>query len=123
MSKVKKPKTQYQGKEDDFQISIASYLDAKKVLWCHVTNEGMIPVYYRAKLKRKGLKNGVPDILIFHPNNTYNGLAIELKAQYNKPSESQLFWIEELKKHKWNAVWSNNIDEVLKLIDDYLGNK
>jgi hypothetical protein len=94
----------YIGKEDDFQITVARYLDSLGVLWCHVTNEGMIPIHYRAKLKRKGLKNGVPDVLIFEPNKEYNGLAIELKANYNKPSTEQLNWIAMLGALGWSAT-------------------
>jgi hypothetical protein len=113
----------YIGKEDDFQITVARYLDSLGVLWCHVTNEGMIPIHYRAKLKRKGLKNGVPDVLIFEPNKQYNGLAIELKANYNKPSPEQLEWIAKLNTLGWSALCSNSLDEVINIIDNYLKNK
>lgn len=117
-----KPK-RYIGNENDFQITVARYLDSLGVLWCHVTNEGMIPVHYRAKLKRKGLKNGVPDVLIFEPNKEYNGLAIELKAGYNKPSEYQIEWLDELRLKGWYATWSNSLDEVINIIENYLKNK
>jgi hypothetical protein len=113
----------YIGKEDEFQITVAKYLDSLGVLYCHVTNEGMIPVHYRAKLKRKGLKNGVPDILIFEPNKDYSGLAIELKAGYNKPSEYQQEWLNELKFRGWCAIWSNSLDEVIQVIEIYLNDK
>jgi hypothetical protein len=113
----------YIGKEDDFQTTVARYLDSLGVLWCHVTNEGMIPVHYRAKLKRKGLKNGVPDVLIFEPNKEYNGLAIELKAGYNKPSEYQKEWMQELSQRKWLCYWSNSLDEVINIIELYLNDK
>ena len=113
----------YKGKEDDFQITVARYLDSLGVLWCHVTNEGMIPVHYRAKLKRKGLKKGVPDILIFEPNKEYKGLAIELKAGYNKPSDEQIDWMAQLGAFGWCATWSNSLDEVIGIIDNYFNNK
>jgi hypothetical protein len=114
----------YIGKEDEFQITVAKYLDSLGVLYCHVTNEGMIPVHYRAKLKRKGLKNGVPDILIFEPNKEYSGLAIELKLGYNKPSpEINIGMANELKFRGWYAIWSNSLDEVINIIDNYLNNR
>jgi hypothetical protein len=113
----------YIGKEDEFQITVARYLDSLGVLWCHVTNEGMIPVHYRAKLKRKGLKKGVPDILIFEPNKYFVGLAIELKANYNKPSPEQVDWIAQLGAFGWRATWSNSLDEVINIIDRYLKDK
>lgn len=113
-------KDRYKGKEDDFQISIANYLDSLNLLWCHVTNESNVPVYYRAKLAKKGLKKGVPDILIFEPNKKFNGLAIELKANYNKPSEEQTQWLYNLKSKGWDSYWTNSIDECISIIQEYL---
>ena len=59
----------------------------------------------------------------FDPNKTKNGLAIELKAGYNKPTETQKKWLKELNNANWVAVWSNNLDECLEIIDNYFNNK
>ncbi len=42
-----------------------------------------------ARLKKKGVKSGVPDILIFEPKGRYNGIAIELKTGNNKLTNNQ----------------------------------
>ena len=70
--------------EDDLQMACAKYLDLMGVLWCHVANERKTTKPAGKRLTKKGVKSGVPDILIFEPRGKYNGLAIELKAGKNK---------------------------------------
>ncbi len=48
---------------------------------------------------------------------------MELKAGYNKPTENQKKWLRELVNANWVAVWSNNLDECIELIDKYFNNK
>jgi hypothetical protein len=113
----------YIGKEDQFQKTLARYLDSIGVLWCHSPNEIKAKVQYMAKRKQMGVKSGVPDVLIFEPKGEFIGLAIELKAGYNKPSENQLKWLDDLTKKGWLAVWSNSLDEVIDIIEKYLSKK
>ena len=110
----------YKGKEDDFQKSVARYLDSLGVVWFHSPNEIKAKVQYLSKRKQMGVKSGVPDVLILESNKQYKGLAIELKAGYNKPSEAQIEWINKLTKVGFKAIWSNSLDEVLNIIDNYL---
>ena len=76
--------------------------------------------FERYKLKYLGAVAGMPDIMIFHQNSKFCGLAIELKVGYNKPTENQKVGLKRLKKAKWRAEWSNNLDAVLLLIDNYM---
>jgi hypothetical protein len=110
----------YIGKEDNFQKSVARYLDSLNILWCAVPNGGSRNVIEATKLKAMGTKKGVPDILIFEPKKEYKGMAIELKVGKNKPSEYQLEWIEQLNKRGWYCIISYDLDEVMKEIDEYL---
>ena len=41
---------------------------------------------------------GVPDLCLPVARGGYHGLYIEMKAGKNKPTEKQLWWIENLKK-------------------------
>ena len=54
--------------EDDLQMACAKYLDLLGVLWFHCGNERKTSPRAGARLKKKGVKSGVPDILIFEPN-------------------------------------------------------
>ena len=68
------------------------------------------------------MKAGVPDLLIFTPNKKYNGLAIELKIGYNKPTDSQKKWLSDLKKCNWYTCVEKDFDIAVKLINQYFSN-
>jgi hypothetical protein len=107
-------------KEDKLQCAVARYLDYNNVLWCHVANERRTSPQAGARLKKKGVKSGVPDCLIFEPNAKYNGLAIELKIKPNKTSANQKEWIKNLTKKGWFCCVVYDIDEAINTIEDYL---
>ena len=67
----------------------------------HVPNGGTRNIREAVKFKSMGVKSGVPDILLPVSRKGYNGLAIELKAGKNKPSENQLVWIDFLQNSNW----------------------
>ena len=119
------PFAKYLGKEDVLQNQVMRYICLKypKTLFTHVANEGKRTPFEQYKMKYLGTKPGIPDIMIFEPNNTKNGLAIELKAGYNKPTPNQKKWLKELENNNWVAVWSNNLDECIEIIDKYFNNK
>lgn len=112
------------GKEDDFQKTLAKYLDFLGVVWFHSPNEIRASVQYLRKRKAMGVKSGVPDVLILEPKNGFNGLAIELKVNYNKPSESQLEWLKMLEtKCNYKTLWTNSLEQAINEIDIYLNIK
>lgn len=123
----------YVGKEDDFQIALASYLDSIGVLWFHPANERQLQVrvnskgqHYSplgAKLKRKGVKPGVPDIIIFEPHGKYHGLMLELKVGKNKITPNQSKWIDELKKRNYLVMVSYSLEECTLIIEKYISLK
>ena len=116
-------------REDRLQIAVAKYLDALNIVWCHVANERKTSVMAGKRLKQKGVKSGVPDVLIFEPNKGYNGLAIELKAEVTsndgkktrrpKPTNNQLLWLNILSKKGWKTEICYNFDEVLFVVNAY----
>ena len=106
--------------EDNLQIQVARYLDYNNLLWCHVANERKTSNIQGKRLKAKGVKSGVPDCMIFNSNSVYNGLAIELKIRPNKTSDNQKEWLESLKKQGWLTCVCYCIDDVVKVVKDYL---
>lgn len=119
------PFLKYLGKEDVLQNKVMRYLDIKypKSLYTHVANEGKRTPFEQFKMKFLGTKRGVPDILIFTPNKTKNGLAIELKVKYNKPTESQMTWLIKLKDNNWYTCWLNDYEKCIATIDKYFKNE
>lgn len=108
-------------REDHFQKIVARYLDSLGLVWCHVPNEGKRSPVAGRIAKEKGLKAGVPDCLIFDSTGEYKGLAIELKVENRKPTESQLEWKAKLISRGWAWEVAYNIDQVISLIREYYG--
>tara|TARA_B100000212_G_C27108282_1_gene419421 strand:+ start:202 stop:576 length:375 start_codon:yes stop_codon:yes gene_type:complete len=119
------PFDKYLGKEDKMQNKVMNYIRNKysNAIYTHISNEGRRSPFERYKMKILGSKAGLPDIMIFNPNKFYNGLAIELKIGYNKPSENQKKWLQDLEKAGWHATWSNDLDKVITTIDNYFNNE
>ena len=127
MSKKFKP---YIGTEDNFQISVAQYLDSLGVLWLHVANERQLNViknkkgkFYSplgSKLKKKGVKAGFPDVAIFEKRFQYLGLMIELKIKGNATTPNQKRWLAELQKRGYLCKVSYSLDETIDIINRYL---
>lgn len=113
----------YKGSEDNFQKSVAQYLDMKGLLWFHTPNGGSRNKIEASKLKGMGVKPGVPDCMICEPFGQFKGLAIELKVGRNTLSENQVFWLYELWKRGWKVVVSWSLDEVVEEVNAYLSLK
>lgn len=107
--------------EDKEQQTLARWLDASGVLWCHVPNGGHRDVRVATKLRLHGVKPGVPDVLIFervraHPECI--GVAIELKRSDSrcKPTPEQVAWIDALWERGWYATVCHGAAEAICLL-------
>lgn len=92
-------------------------------LMFHVPNEGKRSVYTGAELKRAGLKSGVPDVMLPVARKGYHGLAMELKAGKNKPTERQKKWLMGLAKEGWLCYVCWGYEAAVTVLSDYLGFK
>lgn len=109
--------------EDQLQIAVAELLDHLGWCWTHAPNEGRRSPVTGALLKRKGLKRGVPDVLIFERwrdvrascDAVYRGfgIAIELKVGRNKTTKEQDHWLAELRRRGWLTAVCRSLDEVI----------
>lgn len=104
----------YKGKEVNFQKAVAKYLDARKCLWFHVRNESN----YNRNRRAEGVKRGVSDVAIMQPYKDKHGLFIELKVQYNKPSDEQIEFMTKARKRGYGAYWLNSWDDFEALIHE-----
>lgn len=105
--------------EDELQYATAQYLDLQGWRWTHFPAGEYRPGKVGAKLKRMGLKRGVPDVLIFEPGKyrvagqRYSGVAIELKSPKGKPTKEQQEWLAALKDRGWSVHVCRTINEVI----------
>ena len=109
------------GSEDDFQIAVAKLLDSHGLDWFHCPNGGKRHVSVATKLKKMGVKAGIPDVIILNPTivNGHVGICIELKVGSNTSKESQMKWHDKFLIHNWGVFICYSIDEVDKIVKRY----
>lgn len=115
------------GNETRLQFLVAAYIAAKypDALFMHAVNEGKRSKWEQYVAVYSGMKSGMPDIMIFDPTTDpevrrYNGLAIELKIDKNKPSAVQLACMESLKVCGWMVSVSYSFEDTKRRIDEYM---
>lgn len=110
----------YEGKEDNFQISVAKRLKHLNVNYFHVGNERKSSRTYGGIMKAKGVKRGVSDVIILTPKGIYHGFICELKTQGNKLSEYQFDFLTQCDKDGYFSFACWSIDEFDYYIDIYM---
>ncbi len=109
--------------EDQLQCDVAELLtDILDWRWNHTPNEGKRNPRTGALLKRKGMKRGVPDVMIYEnwvsePDFNFRdfrqfGVAIELKIGRNKPTTDQCAWLDALEQRGWKVATCRTLAEV-----------
>lgn len=87
----------------------------------HVPNGGQRDIRTAVALKRRGVKAGVPDIVLPAARGEYHGLYVELKVGSNKPSEKQQEYLQYLNEQGYKAVvcygWREAMEEVCKYLN------
>lgn len=75
------------------------------------------------RLKKEGLRPGVPDMFLAVPRGPYHGLFIELKHGKNKPSGVQVSFLAALSSQGYYAVPVWEWQDAIQLITNYLEGK
>lgn len=106
------------------QIMLCTWLDKMGIRYYAIPNGGWRTPGEAIKLKRSGVKAGVPDICIPYPVEPYHGLYIELKRVVGgKVSDTQLNWIDFLRSQGYMAVISRGFDEAKANVQYYLSHR
>lgn len=108
--------------EDDIQLAVAQTLDDLGLLWCHVPNGEKRTEAVGRKLKRLGVKRGVPDVLIFDPPPAYPvavGAALELKTAKGRVSRHQVWWVDGLRERMWLAAVVRGPEEAAERLKEW----
>jgi hypothetical protein len=113
----------YEFSEDHLQAVCAEYLALRypNVLAYHVPNGGNRSAKVGARLKKHGVKRGVPDWCIDEPRGKYHGARIELKVKNRGASPDQKFLLNEFEKRDYFVAIVKSFDQFKIVVDEYLG--
>lgn len=104
--------------EELLQQSVAKYLNVLAcqghLLWFHVPNGGKRHILEAVKMKRMGVKAGVPDLVVIPKNGPV--CFIELKAEDGDTTELQEFWIKSLPDYGCPVSVCRSLDEVRQFL-------
>ena len=90
----------------------------------HIPNEGKRKRSTGARLKRMGLRKGVPDVCLPVARCGCHALYIEMKRlKDGRPTQDQLDWIERLTKQGNMAVICKGWEVAAELIEKYLNGR
>lgn len=92
---------------------IADYLLA-------IPNGGKRDAREGARLKAEGVKAGVSDLLLPIRRGGYAGLWLELKAPGEKPTATQVTWLDRMETGGYFATWVDSWEKAAQVITDYL---
>lgn len=125
MSKYSKTYFLKEKTEDTEQMQIINYCNSMSAyvpeyaMIYHIPNEGKRK--NGAKLKRIGLKKGIPDLCLPVPKMGFNGLYIELKKDASKrASKEQREWLLKLEQQGYATSLCFGANEAINLITAYM---
>ena len=110
--------------EEDEQAALFEYASYQRGLeWSlifAIPNGGFRKIQTGIRLKRTGLKPGVPDIFLPAARGKYNGMFIEMKSEKGIVRKNQKEWHAALKAQGYKVEICRGCDQAVKVIQEYL---
>lgn len=105
------------------QIAVVNWLKSNfpEILYCASAGGMRTSLSVAKKMKASGYVKGFPDLFLYHPTMSKNGMAIELKA--NKKcyaSKEQKQWVKDLNARGYYAVVCKGFEHAIEEITNYL---
>jgi hypothetical protein len=85
-------------------------------------NGGKRTPRYGAKLRREGLKKGIPDVGIFYPTMDYPGMFIEFKKEDGVVKDEQIAMMKRLSDVGYFCVVCRSLEDAMLATRGYLKN-
>ena len=104
------------------QKQIIGYLNIKKILYFAIPNGELRTKATGAKLKKMGVKRGIPDIFIPMPCCEDAGLWLEVKSINGKPTVFQRIWMNDLIEQGYAVHIVKSLNEAIECIEKYFNN-
>jgi len=108
--------------EDDLQAACVKWFDLQygnSFLLFAVPNGGKRNVREAARLKRQGVRAGIPDLCLAVPTKLHHGAFFELKAGKNILTETQKTTMLVLENKGYACYLIRSLDEFMKSINTY----
>jgi hypothetical protein len=111
--------------EHSIQASFVEWCKWKEYSWpwlrnlYAVPNAGKRSFALAARMKREGLKAGVPDMCIAYPSGGWHGLYIEFKKKYGGQTTEQANWFDRLQKAGYRCVICFSLEEAVATVNEY----
>lgn len=86
----------------------------------HIPNGGHRSKIAASRLKKEGVKAGVPDVFLPVSRGGFHGLYIEMKAAGGRPSTEQVRWLDDLASQGYMAVICYGYEAAKSTIENYL---
>lgn len=86
----------------------------------HIGNERKTTPQAGARLKKKGVRKGVPDVCVPIPRNRCHGLYIEFKIKPNKLTPEQKEFSSNLEKQRYAVCVAYSALDAISMIKEYL---
>lgn len=108
--------------EHSLQTAIVAYLRDSDLVFASNMNGFLDSPEKRIRGWKEGMQSGHPDLLIYTPNNAYNGMAIEFKSLCGtgKLVKKQANWLQKLELDcGYFCLCSNDYTAILECIIKY----
>lgn len=87
--------------------------------WFAVPNGGFRHPTTATRLRKEGVKPGVPDTFWPIMRGRFGGLWIEFKRPKMKPSENQAAWIARLREYGYRVEICDSIESAINISEEY----
>lgn len=102
------------------QEAVVEFCDRKHIPVYHIPNGGKRNAREARKLKRQGVRAGVPDLCIPIPVGKWHGLYIEMKVGRNKTTELQDKWLGLLLRNGYAVAVCYGSEKAIAAIQRYM---
>lgn len=111
-------------REHEIQCSIVDWFKMQhnkhQMYLFAIPNGGLRNKVVAMKMKREGVKKGVPDLFLAIPRNGSAGLFIEVKTPKGRVRPEQLEYLNALASVGYKCVVVRTFDKAREIIDEYL---
>lgn len=101
-------------KEKDLKRQILEFLKLNGIFAWNNRNVGVYNPKYKTYIPSQ--IKGISDIIGILPSGKF--LAIEVKVNYNKPTEHQKWFLETIKKYNGVAILAYSLDDVINALKE-----